>query len=232
MVAASQRLVPDFEIGTEKKARQRAQWPPFKPLKAAGIDMIARLRKILPDAVDLAHRRGLLKGALVDGNRCFIIHEGTFSQARRFDGELLPLKNGRQIKAKNLQGSEGAFIGASHLGEASHVLLVEGAIGLIEAYAALLLVNTPKNWAAIASTSAGSRFARDPALLKRLAGRHVRIVADPDKAGLDGASTWLADLETVGCTVKAFTVPESCKDLGDLLRAPELYMATLNQLFL
>ncbi len=129
MAAASQRLVPDFEIGTEKKARQRTQWPPFKPLKAAGICMLAQLREILPDAVDLAHRRGLLKGALVDGHRCFIIHEGTFAQARRFDGELLPLKDGRQIKAKNLQGSEGAFIGSSHLGEASHVLLVEGAIG-------------------------------------------------------------------------------------------------------
>jgi hypothetical protein len=232
MKATRDRLAPDYETKTERKARKRKQWPPFKPLKAAGIRMLAQLRQILPDAVDLAHRRGLLKGAMVDGHRCFIIHEGTFAQVRRFDGGLFTLKEGKQIKAKNLRGSEGAFIGSSHLGEASHVLLVEGAIGLLEAYAALLLVNTPKDWAAIAATSAGSRFARDPELLKRLAGRHVRIVADPDEAGMNGAGTWLADLEAVGCTVAAFTAPEGCKDLGDLLRDRERYMPTLNELFL
>ncbi len=221
--------VVEDDAGT--KASHRAKWPDFRPLKRSGIRLIADLRGILPDAVELAHSRELLKGALVDGHRCFIIHEGEFAQARRFDGELLSLKGGTQIKAKNLRGSTGAFIGASQLGEAGHVLLVEGAIGLLEAYAALQLVDSPRDWPAIASTSSSSRFNRDPELLKRLAGRHVRIVADSDKAGMRGASTWLADLEAVGCTVRAFTVPEGYKDLGDLVKRPERHLEKLKQLF-
>jgi hypothetical protein len=117
------------------------------------------------------------------------------------------------------------------LREAGHVLLVEGAIGLLEAYAALQLVDSPRDWAAIASTSSSSRFNRDPELLKRLAGRHVRIVADLDKAGMDGARTWLADLEAVSCAVRAFTVPEGYKDLGDLVKRPEFHLEKLKQLF-
>lgn len=229
--AARDPLALDYETETENKARQRTQWPALKTLKPAGIRMIAELRGILPNAVDLAHRRGLLKGAMLDGHRCFIIHEGAYAQARRFDGKRFTLKNSEPIKAKNLPGSEGAFIGSSYLEEARHVLLVEGAIGLLEAYAALLLVNCPEGWTAIASTSASSRFARDPELLKRLAGRHVRIVADPDKAGLYGASTWLKDLESVGCTIDAMTVPDGYKDLGDLVRCPERHQETLSVLF-
>lgn len=212
-------------------ASHRPQWPTFRPLKDSGIRMIANLRGIPDAAVDLASRRGLLKGAWVDGHRCFIIHEGEFAQARRFDGKPLRLKDGGQIKSKNLKGSTGAFIGASHLGQARHVLLVEGAIGLLEAYAALLVADCPQDWAAIASSSSSSRFIRAPELLEQLAGRHVRIVADSDEAGMNGASTWLGDLEAVGCTVRAFTVPEGYKDLGDLVKRPELHLAELKQLF-
>lgn len=229
---------PQFECPTTavkndaaRRAFHRIKWPIFKPLKSSGIRMIADLRGISTEAVELAHRRGLLKGAWVDSHMCFIIHEGEFAQARRFDGELLSSKNGNQIKSKNLRGSMGAFIGASHLGEAGHVLLVEGAIGLLEAYAALQLVDSPRDWAAIASTSSSSRFERAPELLKQLAGRHVRIVVDSDKAGMRGACTWLADLESVGCTVRAFTVPEGYKDLGDLVKCPERHLEELKQLF-
>jgi hypothetical protein len=226
------RRVPDVDNTANERSGQRSQWPTFTPLKPAGIRIIAKLREIHPDAVDLACRRGLLGGAWVNGHRCFVVHEGTFAQARRFDGEPLATGEGKPIKAKNLPSSEGAFIGSSHLGKARNVLLVEGAIGLLEAYAAILLVNSPLDWAAVAATSATSRFARDPELLKRLAGRHVRIVADPDEAGMKAASMWLADLENVGCTVKAFTAPEGCKDLGELLRDPGRYMEHLNNLFL
>ena len=47
--------------------------------------------------------------------------------------------DGTPIKASNLPGSQGAFIGQGWLGETTHVLLVEGAIGLIEGLAAMLL---------------------------------------------------------------------------------------------
>jgi hypothetical protein len=232
-VAAPYRdcTAPDFENEAEKKARQRKAWPEFKPLKPAGIRAIAELRRMLPDAVDLAHRWGFVKGAEVEGQRCFIIHEGIFAQARRLDGGLFTRGDGTQIKAKNLPGSGGAFIGQRWLGDARHILLVEGAVGLLEALAAFALVNMAESWSIIAATSATSRFARDPDLLARLSGRHVRIVPDADEAGLNAAASWLADLEAAGAMADAMPLPDGIKDLGALVAAPESHAETLNTLF-
>ena len=184
-----------------------------------------------PDAVDLAHRWGFVRGADIEGQRCFILHEGSFAQARRLNGEPFTLNDGRKIKAKNLLGSEGAFIGQRWLGHAEHILLVEGAVALLEALAALVLVNTAASWGILAATSASSRFARDPALLARLRGRHVRIVPDADEAGLNAAASWLADLEAAGAMVDAMPLPDGIKDLGALVAAPETHLETLNTLF-
>jgi hypothetical protein len=224
---------PDFENDAEKKARQRKAWPEFKTLKPAGIKAIATLRHMLPDAVDLAHQHGLLKGAEIDGHKCFIIHEGTFAQARRLDGLPLTMQDGTESKPKTLLGSQGAFIGQRLLGNTSHVLLVEGVIGLMEALAAFLLVDVKKNWSVIAAVSAYSRFRRDPALLSRLAGRHVRIVPDNDEkgTGLDAAASWLADMENAGAFVNAIKLPPECKDLGPVVSDPLRYQPFLNALF-
>lgn len=221
----------DFESESERKARQRKAWPEFHALKPAGVSAIASLRRILPDAVDLAHRWGFLKGAEVEGHRCFVIHEGTFAQARRLDGQPFTRADGTTIKAKNLPGSEGAFIGQRWLGNTRRVLLVEGVIGLIEALAAFVLVNMKEAWTIIAATSAVSRFARDPDLLARLAGRHVRILPDADEAGLNAAASWLADLEGAGARVDAFALPNGFKDLGEVIAASESHLEALNSLF-
>jgi hypothetical protein len=226
------RTAPDFENESEKKARQRKAWPEFKTLKPAGIETIAKLRHMMPDAVDLAHQHGFLKGAEIDGHRCFIIHEGTFAQARRLDGLPLTMHDGTESKTKNLLGSQGAFIGQRWLGNTSHVLLVEGIIGLMEALAAFLLVeDVKKNWSILAATSASSRFDRDRALLSRLTGKHVRIIPDNDEAGMNAAASWMADLKNAGATVDAKALPDGCKDLGDIIAAPELHKETLNELF-
>jgi hypothetical protein len=222
---------PDFESEAEKKARQRKAWPEFKPLKPAGITAIASLRHILPDAVDLAHRCGFLHGAEIEGQRCFIIHEGTFAQARRLDGQPFTRSDGTTIKAKNLPGSTGAFIGQHWLGEAKNVLLVEGAIGLLEALAAFALVNMAGSWSILAASSASSRFARDPALLARLKGRCVRIIPDADEAGMDAAASWLADLEAAGVHADALALPDGFKDLGGMIAAHESHLETLSALF-
>jgi hypothetical protein len=225
---------PDNESEGEKKARQRRAWPEFKTLKPAGIEAIATLRHMLPDAVDLAHQHGLLKGAEIDGHKCFIIHEGTFAQARRFDGLPLTMQDGTESKPKTLLGSQGAFIGQRLLGNTSHVLLVEGVVGLVEALAAFLLAeDVKKNWSVIAAVSAYSRFRRDPALLSRLAGRHVRIVPDNDEkgTGLDAAASWLADMENAGATVDAIKLPPECKDLGPIVSDPLRYKTFLTSLF-
>jgi len=222
---------PDFENEAEKKARQRKAWPEFKPLKPAGITAIARLRHMLPDAVDLAHRWGFVKGAEIEGHHCYVIHEGAFAQARRLDGEPFTLADGRQTKAKNLPASEGAFLGSRMLGNVGHVLLVEGCIALVEALAAFALVNMAESWSIIAATSASSRFARDPALLARLASRHVRIIPDADEAGQNAAASWLADLEAAGVQVDALALPDGFKDLGGIITDADARRETLNTIF-
>jgi len=199
----------------------RKKWPEFHPLTQADIRTVGELRGILPDAVDLAHRHGFLRVAGVQGHRCLVITEGTFAQARRLDGQPLERGDGTCIKARNLSGSQGAFIGQGWLGETTHVLLVEGTIGLIEGLAAMLLVDTPHAWSILAATSASSRFARDSGLLERLRGREVHIIPDTDEAGMDAGSSWLADLQAAGVHATAHCLPKLCKDLGDVLQLPE-----------
>jgi len=225
------RTAPDFESEAEKKGRQRQAWPEFTPLKPAGITAIAELRHMLPDAVDLAHRWGFLKGAEIEGHKSFILHEGTFAQARRLDRKPFTRSEGTQIKAKNLPGSEGAFIGQRWLGAAKHVLIVEGVIGLLEALAAFTLVNMAESWSILAATSTSSRFVRDPALLTRLRGRHVRIIPDADEAGHNAAATWLADLEAAGVHAEAVALPDGFKDLGEIIADSHNHRETLNAIF-
>jgi hypothetical protein len=205
----------------EERARLRAAWPEFQRLTVADLRAVAALRGIYPDAVDLAQRHGFLRVAEMQGHRCLVITEGTFAQVRRLDGQPLVKADGTQIKARNLSGSQGAFIGQRWLGETTHVLLVEGAIGLIEGLAAMLLVDTAHSWSILAATSASSRFARDPGLLERLRGREVHIIPDTDEAGMDAASSWLADLQSAGVYAIARLLPKPLKDLGDVLHLPE-----------
>lgn len=206
---------------TEDPTLLRKKWPEFLPLTHADICTVAELRGIYPDAVDLAHRHGFLRVAQVQGQRCLIITEGTFAQARRLDGQPLVKTDGTRIKARNLTGAQGAFIGQRWLTGTTHVLLVEGAIGLIEGLAAMLLVDTAHAWSILAATSASSRFARDAALLERLRGKEVHIIPDADETGMDAGSSWLADLQAAGVHASAHLLPKLCKDLGDVLHLPE-----------
>ncbi len=225
-------LTPTFESEEERKARKRQSWPAFKPLTMAGIQTVARLRKVPVDPVINAALNGYLCGAIVDDHNCFIIRDGAFAQARRLDGGLLRTKSG-DTKAKNLDGSQGAFVGHGKWlgGPTVKVLLVEGAAGLLEGIAAEHLVTPDEGWTVIAATSASSRFNRDPDLLKALTGRHVVIVADDDKAGIDGALSWHEDLKTVGCTVRVTQAPDGIKDLGPIVANPQTYLSTLKDLF-
>ncbi|MFC5457501.1 hypothetical protein [Prosthecobacter fluviatilis] len=199
----------------------REMWPEFHPLTREDIRAVAEQRGLLPDAVDLAHRHGFLRVAQVQGHRCLVITEGTFAQVRRLDGKPLEKADGSRIQTRNLSGSQGAFIGQGWLGETTHVLLVEDAVGLLEGLAAMLLVDTPHAWSILAATGASARFARDSGLLERLRGREVHLLPDTDEAGLDAGATWLADLRAAGVQAAVHLLPAPCKDLGEVLQLPE-----------
>ncbi|MBL9118145.1 MAG: hypothetical protein JNJ83_24275 [Verrucomicrobiaceae bacterium] len=215
---------------THSSWMSRSRWPTFHPLSTEDVERIAELRSLPTEAVDVARRLEVLKIARVDGHRCYVLHEGKFSQARRLDGKPFSMPDGREIKAKNLPGSEGAFVGACALGKEANVILVEGCVGWMEGVAAVL-ISDRTDWTVLAATSASSRFNRAPELLKTLAGRRVRIIPDSDVAGREAAASWLADLESVRCQVDAVGLPPGTKDLGDLLRMGERAHETLNSLF-
>lgn len=226
------RTAPDFESDAEQKARQRLSWPQFKPLKHAGLEAVARLRKLPLRAVIHATRTGFLSGGMVEGYRCFIIHENTFAQARRLDGQPFKRADGTEIKAKNLPGAQGAFIGTRWLGGPSvNVLLVEGCVTLLEALAAHEITDPRESWTILAATSASSRFARAPELLAALAGRFVRIIPDADEAGQNAAASWLADLEAAGAQVDALALPDGFKDLGGIIANADAHHEPLNAIF-
>jgi len=226
--SASQPIPQDTTLSyAAERALLRAAWPEFRPLTEGHIKLLAAVRNISPDAVGLAHQRGFLRLAAVQKRTCIVITEGTFAQVRRLDGQPLEKADGTLIKAQNLLGSVGAFIGQSWLGETTHVLLLEGAIGLIEGLAAVLLADTPHAWSILAATSASSRFARDAELLERLRGRQVHLLPDTDEAGMDAASSWLADLQAAGIHTTAHFLPKPCKDLGDVLHLPEADRQTI-----
>ena len=226
------RTTPDFESAAEKKALQRRAWPEFKPLKPAGVRAVAQLRRLPLAAVDLAHKCGLIGGAEIEGHSAFILREGTFAQARRLDGQPFTRHDGTAIKAKNLAGAQGAFIGQQYLGKEPPVLLVEGCIGWLEAVAAIVITDHTE-WAVLAAVSAQSRLTRDPLLLQQLAGRRVRIVPDndPKGQGRDAAAVWTAELRSVGAHVDAYALPHEAKDMGDLIAASDHYADTLNEIF-
>jgi len=204
------------------KQAKRNSWPDFKPLSERSVAGICQIRPGLnPRAVEMAIYNGYLVGGEVDGHRSFILREGIFAQARRFDGQPFEI-GGKPIKAKTLPGAEGQWIGWRTIGKDNPILIVEGVIGLLEGISAIMTVDADINpgWTVLAAVSASSRFTGQD--LHRLRGRRLRIVKDNDPAGGEAAGIWAATLGQGGCTVDVFGLPEGIKDLGNALTNTEL----------
>lgn len=225
------RITPEFESEAERKALKRLSWPRFETPENNDLFDIAEQRRIPMTALHVLVDRGLLRNMWCGDRGCYVLHEERFAQARHYDGSPFYDSEGRSFKSRNLPGSEGAFFGRSLLQDIPNVLLVEGVIGLVEAAAVFCFLGGMHHWTVLAATSASSRFSRDPALLKALADRHVRILPDADEAGLNAAASWLADLRAVGANVDVMELPAGHKDLGTLIAEPETHRETLTSLF-
>jgi hypothetical protein len=153
------------------QAKRRTMWPPFSYPSQAAIQRIADIRQLDTSAVEAIARAGLLRTSRdEDGHDVYVIHEGTFAQYRRLDGE--PFRGVHKVW--NPKGSETGFIGRCLLGsDRQAVLLTEGVVGLLESTALIGIAENGWNWTALVATSSGSRFATAPDLLTALAGRLV-----------------------------------------------------------
>lgn len=208
----------------EEKRRARQSWPAMRPVNLAEMKIIASLRNVSSEAVGLIASHGFLWRAKHKGHDCFVTRDrssGIFAQARRLDGELFRLDDGRTMKSLNLWGSEGMFLSPGGRGGSDvPVLMIEGVPGLLEAAEFLIRADSQadaaKSVALVAATAAGSRFTASQ--LEKLRGRKVLILADPDETGQEAAAAWSGQLSTVGCTVRVTLPPEGAKDFGDLLK--------------
>ncbi|QIF00068.1 hypothetical protein [Roseimicrobium sp. ORNL1] len=217
-----------------RAARLRKAWPRFTPLTAdpVRIESLAKLRHLPPAAVQLTARLGYLGHTVYQGHHCYAVGEDTFAQVRKFSGEAFLRKDGSTVKALNLPGSRGAFLGQRMVQRwnRARILLAEGSLALVEGIAAAWLVERP-DWIVLAATSASSRFERCPELLAALRGRQVRILPDADETGLNAAGVWLSELRNAGVLVDAAGLPPGCHDLGDAVAQPKRYGAFLRGLF-
>ncbi|MEZ0386073.1 MAG: hypothetical protein ACAI34_03325 [Verrucomicrobium sp.] len=231
MPASTRRRVPAALCPTRMPARnhaaERAQVR-FQPVTPGDEARIVQLRHASPAIVHAMVNRGMIRTIMQDGHRCWAMMEGTFAQARRYDGGLLPTSHGER-KCKTLPRSQGRFFGTSCFHTDHPILMVEGVVGLLEA--ASLIDHSFAPWLPFAAISASSRFEADPQTLQRFRGRRVRIVPDEGSAGLEAAAHWLAALEPFATQVDIFSLPPGLKDLGPLLKAPEAHAALIAELF-
>lgn len=219
---APRPVTPERDRAAERAKHQ------FSPIADDDEQGIVDLRHVTRGMTHLFKNKSLLHNTIQDGHRCWCLVEGTFAQARRYDGGMLQTARGPS-KAKTLWGSEGYFFGKTFLRTDHPVLMVEGVVGLLEAASVIDLANAP--WLPFAAVSAGSSFLKDPQTLDLFRGRRVRILPDMGEAGMSAAARWLAELESVGAHVDVVGIPEANNDLATILADLDRYAATLNTLF-
>jgi hypothetical protein len=207
-----------------KKAIVQAKWPIPRHLTGPEKGAFAYLRNLPLAAVEIGCQNGRI---MADDARpgCVLLTDGRTNglghrQYRNLDGS--PFHHG--AKSDNAKGSAGkGFFSLSHsrrLDPDELVFITEGTISLFEAVACQWLCEgRARRWHFLASHFCGSTFAAEPALLKAIAGHHVRILPDPNQAGMDAARALRDELRAVGCPVDFAFMPKGFQDLRLILAA-------------
>jgi hypothetical protein len=204
------------------------------------IEQVAKLRKLSPEALGVAQRRGILRFGRVCGYDCWIVTDttGTCAEARRMDGQLFPkCYNLSERKAHTIRGSKKAWpVGIQPLTKdrcsAGPIALVEGGPDLLTGFHFALLQSRP-DVLPVAMLGKGAAIRRfHPGAEQLLRGRRIRIYphADSDGGGVKQALQWADHLAGLDCKVdfcvfdgllKADSSP--VKDLNDCAELmPEL----------
>lgn len=181
---------------------------------------LANSRQLDPLTVRFLASFGMVKFLHHNGMNCYVVTDATGRNAeiRRINKQAFPTGK----KAYPLAGVDKSWlIGADILRDTpqADVLLVEGATDFLTAWDLNVRyrkqAGSPRaKWLPVALLGAGCK-ALSPDCAKLLAGRHVRIVPDGDKAGAEMLDHWSRQLAALGCTIDTAQMPEG-KDLTDL----------------
>jgi len=197
------------------------------------LQTVARLRGVDVWALATMQQNGILRFGTVCGQTCWLAMDNSCRnlESRRLDGQKFAAYGALgERKVHTVAGSSKAWpVGLAMPGDLlkyfGRILLVEGSGDLVAGYHFALL--GAARTLPIAMLGAGVDIAPEALLL--LAGRDVVIVPhiDPGCAGEAAGRRWAAQLQGVGCFVRALhlhgvekTNGESVKDLNDCVELP------------
>lgn len=193
--------------------------PPLAPLSEKERRVLAELRGLSVEAVEMAHRRGLLWGLFWRGHRAWALTDAERwnCQWRRLDGGQWERHDSdNQFKSwgvrrnGNNRPRAGWPIGICEASGLSSIAMVEGGPDLLAAFHFLHLTRRAGDVGAVCMFGI-SRI--DALALPYFTRKRVRLFCHADPAsldngtkrpGLEAAARWTDQLVTAGCTVDAF----------------------------
>jgi hypothetical protein len=176
--------------------RPLPKFPPMEQGNAGDLARLGELRRLSPAAVLLATYAGLLRFAVLRGQRAWIItdNERLNAQARRLDGKIWEHIG---VKAWTLPGSWASHpIGRKLAKPYPHVLLVEGGPDLLAALHFMIPEGREGDCCPVAMLGATQRI--PASAFPILAGKHVRIFPHTDPPGRAAGQAWARQMAQAG----------------------------------
>jgi hypothetical protein len=207
--------LPDYTATPAKassKPSKLVQRPRLREGADEEVEALAELRGVSVWAVNTLQSLDRLAFGVWEGESAFFIHSGDYQQARRLNGK--PWFDREGFKTYTI-GTAPEWIGANLKPANTHVVVVEGPVGILEAVEAFHRTGITACCGFIGSYNSSSRLTAAQA--QRLAGHKVLIVSDNDDGGLKASAAWEAAILTFGGEVER-VVPTVGKDLGDVLK--------------
>ncbi|MEI6279086.1 MAG: hypothetical protein WCQ16_06860 [Verrucomicrobiae bacterium] len=197
--------VPPRQADTDErktKAQKREAWAALETPSRGEIRLIAELRGLSPEGVQLAADRGLLWCADSREGRSWVL---TDSRRINAQGRLLSgAKWAAGMKSKTLPGSEAAWpVGLRETSDFRAIVLVEGGPDLLAGLHLAWCADAEDCIAVVAILGAGNRIP-DQAL-PAFAGKNVRIFPDADEPGQKAGQRWARQLAEAGVAVSGFS---------------------------
>ena len=193
------------QIEEERRAKLRANWPPFDLPSHAEIRAIASLRGLSPDGIELAAQRGLLFTADSTEGRAWIITDSRRknAQARRLDGKRWERFYGLP-KAWTLPGSWANWpVGLREAANFPAVALVEGGPDILVAFHLAWRAGVEDQIGPVAMLGVSNGIPDDA--LRHFVGKRVRIFPHNDDAGREAGVRWAVQLVAARADVDGFS---------------------------